>query len=57
MGPSRSKRRRAAPGFWAVVDGAVACPMLGTAAELIAAVGDNSDRELTMPWSLISAPP
>src|SRR5260221_14242506 len=29
MGPSRSRRRRAAPGFWAAVDGAPACGMLG----------------------------
>src|SRR5467141_2062729 len=57
MGPSRSRRRRAAPGFWTAFDGAVTCPMLGAEAGLIAAAGDNDDGELAMLWSVISAPP
>src|SRR6267142_487222 len=57
MGPSRSRRRRAAPGFWTAFDGAEACGMLGGAAGLIAAAGDNDDGELAMLWSVISAPP
>src|SRR5258707_9405324 len=57
MGPSRSRRRRAAPGFWTAVDGAVACGMLGAAAELIAAAGDNDNGELAKLGSVISAPP
>src|SRR5712671_3914858 len=32
MGPSRRRRRRDAPGFWAAVDGGVACGMLVRAA-------------------------
>src|SRR5882762_10273853 len=57
MGPSRSRRRRAAPGFWTAFDDAEASGMLGAAAGLIAAAGDNDDGELATLWSVISAPP